>query len=264
LELFVCAHCGLQFFLPLVSGSADFYKFLSTVNSYYSPARWEFSQVLKRIDGRTSVVDVGCGDGRFLSLIPHGNKIGLEHNPSAVVRAVEKGLDVRSQKLNELDTHSASMVTFFQVLEHVVDPSAILTDAIRVLCPNGHLAISVPNNDAFMGEAIQEPLNVPPHHPLRWTKASLNSLTDLFSLRLESFEEEPLSKEQVFLYRKTLITRAVARCTGKKLPLMRLTPGLVLLRKAANALSLASLRFNPSLPTKRAAGHTMLAIYRKT
>jgi SAM-dependent methyltransferase len=156
------------------------------------------------------------------------------------------------------------MITFLQVLEHLTAPRLIIKEAVRVLHPLGQLVIAVPNNDSFMGEAIQEPLNAPPHHPLRWTKASLRSLTRLLPVTLESLVEEPLGKDQVFLYRKTQITRFVARCCGKKLPLMQLTPGLVLLRKVANCLSLVSVRIFPTPPQKPIAGHTLLAVYRKT
>src|ERR1041385_1502776 len=107
LDLNACLQCGLQFFYPLTSGSADFYSGLSASKAYYSNSRWEFSEAFRWIGEQSSVVDVGCGDGYFLSLVPHQNKIGLEQNPAAIAKARLGGLDVRPAALADLPTGSA-------------------------------------------------------------------------------------------------------------------------------------------------------------
>jgi SAM-dependent methyltransferase len=131
------------------------------------------------------VINVGCGDGRFLSLIPHQNKIGLEHNPAAVAKARDHGLDVRPAALAVFPDDSIDAITFFQVLELVVNPLETLRQAVRVLRASGFLLIAVPNNDGFIGQAIQLPLNAPPHHPLRWTGRALNYLPKLLPMALK-------------------------------------------------------------------------------
>ncbi len=264
LDLNECLGCGLQFFSPLVSGSPGFYSSLSSCEAYYSSCRWEFAQALGWIGDQARVIDVGCGDGHFLSLIAHGNKVGLEFNPDAVARARARGLEVRREGLSEIADRSADVITFFQVLEHFVNPLEMLREAARSLSSSGLLLVSVPNNDAFMGDAIQHPSNAPPHHPLRWTKKALRFLPTVLPFLLREIVDEPMSREQLFLYRRTLITRAVARCLRTRVPLMRLNPATILLRKAANALTLVSLKFHSRLPAGSVSGHSMLAIYQKT
>jgi SAM-dependent methyltransferase len=263
LDLNECLSCGLQFFYPLSAGSSEFYASLSASPSYYSNSRWEFSQAFKWIGEQTRVIDVGCGDGYFLSLIPHQHKIGLEFNPAAIAKARARGLDVRSAALADLPDGSANVITFFQVLEHVVDPLATLREAVRVLRASGFLLIAVPNNDAFMGRAIQQPLNSPPHHPMRWTRSALRYLPRLLPVALNELVDEPLAPEHLFLYRRTRMTDALSRCLGKRLPLMKLNPSTVFVRKVANALTLISLKLHSRLPDPPVSGHSILAVYQK-
>src|SRR5437762_10129756 len=260
LDLNECVRCGLQFFSPLAVGSAEFYASLSASKTYYSNSRWEFSQAFKWIGERTEVLDVGCGDGYFLSLIPHQNKIGLEYNPAAIAKARQCGLDVRSTALADVPAESRDVVTFFQVLEHVVNPLETLREAVRVLRASGFLLIAVPNNDAFMGHAIQQPLNSPPHHPLRWTRSALRYLPQLLPVTITELVDEPLAQEHLFIYRRTRMTDALARCLGKGLPLMKLNAATVFVRKVANALTLISLKLHSRLPDPPVNGHSILAV----
>ena len=264
LDLNECDHCGLQFFFPLIPASPQFYSNLSASESYYSSARWEFSLALRWIGGQSRVIDVGCGDGNFLSRIAHTNKVGLEYNPAAIARARARGLDVRAGSLADFPDESADVITLFQVLEHLVNPLKALREATRALRGSGWLLLSVPNNDGFMGEAIHHPSNAPPHHPLRWTRRALRYLPGLLPVRLDEIIDEPLSPEQLFLYRRTLITGAVGRCFRMKVPLMRLNPATILLRKAANAVTMVSLKVSSGMPRGPVSGHSMLAAYQKT
>jgi SAM-dependent methyltransferase len=263
LDLKACLRCGLEFFFPLTSGSASFYASLAASKTYYSDSRWEFSRAFKWIGDQMRVIDVGCGDGHFLSLIPHENKTGLEYHPAAIANARQRGLDVRATGLGEIPDGSTDAITFFQVLEHVVDPLETLRQAVRVLRGSGFLLISVPNNDGFMGKAIQHPLNVPPHHPVRWTRSALAYLPQVLPVALTELVDEPLAQDQLFLYRRTGITNALAGCLGIRLPLMKLNPVTVFLRKATNALTLLSLKLHSQVPKKRVSGHSILAVYQK-
>lgn len=263
LDLRECTQCGIQFFVPLCCGSADFYARLAARDSYYCQRRWEFEQTLAMLKATDHVVDVGCGDGHFLRLVPGSRKMGLEFNPAAVARAREQGLEVVQGDLSLLPAETADFVTFFQVLEHVARPVSLLGQALRVLRQGGRLVIGVPNNDGFIGDVIQNPLNAPPHHVLRWRETTLRFLPRLLPLGLERLEFEPLCSEQLFLYRKTLITRWVGNRLNWRVPRMRRTLATILLRKAANALTLASLKLNPGLPSRRIDGQSVLATYTK-
>lgn len=262
-ELRQCSVCEIQFFAPLCCGSPDFYARLANQKSYYCRRRWEFEQTVPLLKITDHIVDVGCGDGHFLTLVPGVRKTGLEFNPAAVARAREKGLEVVQGDLTLLAPESADFVTLFQVLEHVAQPVDVLRQALRVLRPGGRIVIAVPNNDGFLGEVIQNPLNAPPHHSLRWREPALRFLPRVLPMTLARLEVEPLCPEQLFLYRKTVITRWVGNLLNWRVPRMRRTAATILLRKAANALTMASLQWNSALPSRPAAGQSILAIYTK-
>jgi SAM-dependent methyltransferase len=261
-DLLRCPSCGLEHASPLIEGSADFYAALSRSQAYYSRSRWEFSRAREFLDPTDEILDVGCGDGHFLSLLPHKVRQGVELNPEAAHAARSRGLDVRECTLESLLENSVDVITLFQVLEHVADPVALLCTAGRVLRPGGKLLIAVPNNDAFIGEAVHEPLNAPPHHPLRWTAAALEYLPTVLPFRLEALLREPLATEHLFHYRKDRVLRTVRRLTGAPLRRMAGNPQTVLVRKLVHLLVLLSLKMNRRPPEPPPDGHSLLAVYR--
>ncbi|MBI4325303.1 MAG: class I SAM-dependent methyltransferase [Chloroflexi bacterium] len=263
-SLLQCDRCGLQFFDPLVAGSSDFYAQISSGPLYYFTDRWEYQEALPLLHPQAAVVDVGCGNGHFLSLLPQKNKLGLDFNPQAVAAATARGLQVRCGALGDLPDQSADAITLFQVLEHLTEPVALLKEALRVLRKYGLLIIAVPNNDGFLGAVIQEPLNAPPHHPLRWRPAPLSYLPRLLPMKLTCLRCESLSPHYLSMYRKTVITRAFSKCLGLKIPLMKLTPVTVFIRRLANVLVRLSLLASQKVPRKPVSGFSILAVYQKS
>ena len=259
-----CEICGLQFSDPMVSGSADFYSQLAAQETYYSETRWEFEIARHWLESSNSVLDVGCGDGFFLSLLPHQNKFGLEFNPRAVAAAQQRGINVKCGDLAGLDSASFDAITIFHVLEHLSEPISLLNQALRVLKPNGLLIISVPNNDAFIGEDIQHPANAPPHHTLRWRASSLGYLPKILPLKLEALQREPLTQPYLFLHRRTRITGFIGRIFRRRLPLMKRNLLTISASKIANVLALLSLKIRPRMAAGSADGFSLLAVYRKT
>jgi SAM-dependent methyltransferase len=97
------------------------------------------------------VVDVGCGLGDFSAALAAAGAapIGVDASPEAVRRARERhpGLDFRVVPAGEslpLSDASADVVWAGEVLEHVVDGAALLSEARRVLRPDGRLLVSTP------------------------------------------------------------------------------------------------------------------------
>lgn len=259
-----CGGCGLEFYDPPCPGDADFYARLSARPDYYAPKRWEFGETARRLPAAGLVVDVGCGDGRFLQMIPRSERLGLEFNPAAVQRAAAVGLPVRRGGLELVARGSAAAVCLFQVLEHVTAPRALLEDAARALQPGGLLAVAVPNNDGFLGRAMFQPLNAPPHHPLRWTRAALETVPRLAPLRLEALVAEPLQMEHLFGFRQERITGALTVLRGgRPWPRLRHTASTVSARRLANALALIWMRLVPAVPVPVPTGHSWLALYRR-
>jgi SAM-dependent methyltransferase len=187
---------GFAFYYPFsVAGDESLYRRLETFDWTYKEDKWEYDSGLQYIRSGDRVLDVGCGEGKFLA---KAQKIGaaasgIELNKKAAQIARDKGICVHEELLSD-HTGSYDVVTSFQVLEHVPDPLGFIRDCVRVLRAGGKLVIGVPNNDAFLRFDPQLWLNQPPHHMGLWNRRSLSALAYIAGLDVEAIETEPLAE----------------------------------------------------------------------
>jgi 2-polyprenyl-3-methyl-5-hydroxy-6-metoxy-1,4-benzoquinol methylase len=189
-----CPNCGFGIFLPSLSGSPSFYEELSETDNYYLEDKWEFKRAFEDLRGCGAILEVGCGDGRFLEQLGRTRAIGLEENPLAIARAREKGLDVSSISLkNFSNEHKQKFdgVCAFQVLEHITDPIEFLRAMMTCLKPDGLMVLAVPNARGILRYVRPIPTDLPPHHVTRWDRRCFGHLRSL-GLRLVSLRIEPL------------------------------------------------------------------------
>lgn len=95
------------------------------------------------------VLDVGCGLGEFL----HRNNArhGTDINIDCVKFCQNRGLNVSHMTKDNLPFSTGSFETIIMdnVLEHISDPSPILTECRRVLSENGKIIILVPGKKGY-------------------------------------------------------------------------------------------------------------------
>lgn len=135
------------------------------------------------VGGRGCAIDVGCGDGAFLeALAREGWEVyGTELSNSIAATARERfGDRIRVGSLQEAGFAAASfdLITFWHVLEHLDAPDRALTEARRLLKPEGRIVVAVPNIDSWQARVFREDwlhLDVPRH---RW-HFSLRTLATL-------------------------------------------------------------------------------------
>ncbi len=103
------------------------------------------------------VLDVGCGDGRFLYRMYQAGwtVAGLDFDPKGIESAKLKygkyGFELMNTDLfsARFPDNSFDAVTLGHVIEHVPDPVAILAEAKRILKPGGRLVAITPNVESY-------------------------------------------------------------------------------------------------------------------
>lgn len=143
----------IQHFSALASRWWDREGELRTLH-HINPVRAAY--VLERVPRGTRIVDVGCGGGLLTEALAAG---GLEVTgidaASALIDVArlhlkESGLQVDyhaqlSSALAAVQAGSFQAVSCMELLEHVDDPQAILSDCRRLLAPGGQLFLSTIN-----------------------------------------------------------------------------------------------------------------------
>lgn len=142
------------------------------------PARWVLrrrnriaSELLEYVSSPTcSLLDVGCGAGRFLAgarrLGVEG--IGIEPSVAGCRVAAQHGVPVQQGTLEDATIAQASydVVRFSQVLEHLPSPAYALGAAFDILKPGGQVVVICPNHGGVLASVFGRdwfPLEVPRH-----------------------------------------------------------------------------------------------------
>jgi SAM-dependent methyltransferase len=123
----------------------------------YSLALPWIQQRLPDLDG---ALDIGTGDGAFLEnllLAGFTNVVGVEPSSAPVTAACASIRPLIRHEIFRPGSFAPgqfSLVCCFQTLEHVIDPLAILVEALRVLKPGGAVFLIVHNRRAFSARVL--------------------------------------------------------------------------------------------------------------
>jgi SAM-dependent methyltransferase len=148
------------------------------------------------VDG-LEVAEVGSGGGHVLQMFPRARLTAIDVSSEylAIARKNLSGYDVRFVKgeVDKMDLPDASFdrIICTEVLEHVVDPDAVLGAIARLLRPDGVAAITVPNDPLILrlkGVARRRPFRWiagnrfewggEDFHLHRWTPADFERVLD--------------------------------------------------------------------------------------
>jgi 2-polyprenyl-3-methyl-5-hydroxy-6-metoxy-1,4-benzoquinol methylase len=144
---------------------------------------------------RGKLLDVGCGDGRFLRYAKEqGFEIGGIDFDKKSVENVKRNLGIDTvfaMSLEEFYEYAKErglkfdVITFFEVLEHQDKPREFLEMVKGLLKEGGYIAGSVPNLERLFVEVEWKYTHIdhPPHHFLRFSKSSLEKALNFSGLK---------------------------------------------------------------------------------
>ncbi|MBL8911715.1 MAG: class I SAM-dependent methyltransferase [Archangium sp.] len=184
-----CVECGLGHTDPQPADLAPYYGARyhggrhSFTDQWCTQRRLGFLKESVSTPGK--LLDVGCGDGRFLEAAREKGweGFGVEMNPEP---PRSKGFTIE-RTVEELAHHGPfDAITFWHSLEHFRNPREAVEAASKVLRPGGKLIIAVPDAggaQARMWRRHWFHLDVP-RHLFHFTASSLESMLTRASLRV--------------------------------------------------------------------------------
>lgn len=135
-----------------------------------------------RLEPAGRLLDVGCAAGYFLAAASARYAVrGVEISAYAAGRArADFGLDVVTGELADagFDDDAFDVVTMWDTIEHLVDPSATIAEAARIVRPGGLIAISTGNVEGRLARRGLErwSLLAPPGHLFFFSPATLTRM----------------------------------------------------------------------------------------
>ena len=167
-----CKHCGLMYINPrikpelIIQGYSEGTDetFISQVEgrekTFARGLKFIEKYALKNEKKPGKILDIGTAGGSFLHVAKQaGWEVhGLELNKWLCNWAKEHyDLDIQSGTLFEqhYPDNTFDVITLWDVLEHVPDPSAILQECNRILKEGGVIALNVPDSASWMAKILQ-------------------------------------------------------------------------------------------------------------
>ena len=98
-------------------------------------------------DSNKNILDIGCGDGAFLEMLPdHIKKFAIEPSPNSRMLLESKNIEVISDDISNIDNNQKyDVITIIDVIEHMVNPKELLLKASNLLNDGGFIIISSGN-----------------------------------------------------------------------------------------------------------------------
>jgi len=156
-----------------------------------------------------SLLDVGCGDGYFLSVAKEvcGRCVGSEF--SAHLREVARnntGLTIYSEPVDILPEQGFDIITAFDVIEHIAQPVPFMRAATDLLAPAGYILLYTPNFDSFSVRVMRERSSIVDgtEHVVLFNRTSLHKLGHRAGLEMVHTETRGLDIHSIIAYQSHL------------------------------------------------------------
>lgn len=150
--------------------------------------RTRVRRYLRHVGGRQgNILDVGCGDGHLLRLfeaegIARTNLFGIDVKDEAVEVAQSQGYAVTAASIDlyPMPAGRFSLIVMNQVVEHLVDPKAVVAKCAQGLEPGGVFILETPNTRSLDFRLFSRRHWGGYHTPRHWVLFNSESIRRLF------------------------------------------------------------------------------------
>jgi 2-polyprenyl-3-methyl-5-hydroxy-6-metoxy-1,4-benzoquinol methylase len=156
----------------------------SRISNIFAPRATLVHGLNSKSRGNGRLVDVGAGYGTFAKLMQNMGYDAVmvvepSHDMAEVCRS--KGLEVIEKAVEDVELRDISVITCWELLEHLCHPGIVLESFHRALLPDGLLFLTTPNWEGFDLQILEEKSdNVGgPNHLQLFTPRSIRQLLDL-------------------------------------------------------------------------------------
>ncbi len=156
----------------------DYYNRSGFIIRFVERRRLAIIKAMVSASSGDRILEVGCGGGHVLQLFPQAHLTGVDVSGQMLQKAKRnlKGyqVDLLKGELHRLDLHKQHFDTVIasEVLEHVVDPDAVLASMRELLKPGGRVIITLPNDHLVntLKSVIRKTglTSVPPFRRIAW------------------------------------------------------------------------------------------------
>jgi SAM-dependent methyltransferase len=209
-----CTNCDLKFIDPMPTAEA----LPSVYPASYKPFHFNkgkkslIMRVRDRLDAckarkfigkiptKSTVLDVGCGDGRYLGILkqvaPDWELHGIDFGDEAIRRCKQLGIAVTKGMYEEVDfgQNRFDLINLNQVIEHLPDPASVVKKIYGELKPGGILNVETPSLDGWDAKLFYSGFWGGYHFPRHltfFTEATLGHFLESRGFVIESVEYMP-------------------------------------------------------------------------
>ncbi|MBC8226588.1 MAG: class I SAM-dependent methyltransferase [Gammaproteobacteria bacterium] len=192
IEILKCNDCDLVFSSVIPKDFNDVYSnedyLASTIEMYEKNSEFrkkrfgtERLKIIKGYKKKGSLLDIGCGIGWFLEVAMSNFDVkGVEISDS-LRGYLKKNKDIDSFKyIDDIPDNSADVITGFDLIEHVEDPSSLLKSIYRILKPQGICLLFTPNVNSIGFKLLKQKSSLlcPPEHLYYFSEETISKYAE--------------------------------------------------------------------------------------
>lgn len=120
------------------------------MGTHESFVKTKFKQVARFIPGNSQVLDIGCGNGDMKNFLKNPIYYGIDGNKEYIKDLISQGIKAKQVDFNKdkipFEKEKFDFILLLDILEHVANPSELLTEVKRRLNEKGKVIITLPND----------------------------------------------------------------------------------------------------------------------